>query len=337
MKLQSKHPLITLGVLSALGLAVATTAQAEIRPHTLRLGASDAENSSGPVASRKFAELIAQKSGGKIKIKTYHSSMLGNDTQMLGALQGGTLDFALPGTPAVGGLVKEFSLLDLPMMFRNSQEADKMLDGPMGKQLLGKLEGKGIVGLGFWELGFRAITNNKHPVSKWEDMSGIKIRTPMSPVSIDYFASLGATPSPMPVGEVYTALETGAIDAQEHPLVVTYNLKFYEVQKYLTLSNHGYTPYALLASKQVWDKLNPDEQKLIRAAADEAKAFERNYSRSNSARMIAELKKKVTVTELSPQEQARFQEKAKPIYAKFSESIDPAFAKSWFATLQSLR
>ncbi|MBI3146726.1 MAG: TRAP transporter substrate-binding protein, partial [Pseudogulbenkiania sp.] len=104
-----------------------------------------------------------------------------------------------------------------------------------------------------------------------------------------------------------------------------------------TLSNHGYTPYALLASKQVWDKLNPDEQKLLRAAADEAKVFERTYSRSNSAKMIAELKKKVTVTELSQQEQARFQEKAKPIYAKFSESIDPAFAKGWFAALQSLR
>jgi tripartite ATP-independent transporter DctP family solute receptor len=331
-----RRPLIA--ILAALATALAAPlATAQVREHSLRLSTGDPEASPGPTANKRFAELVDKASGGKIKIKTYHSAMLGNDVQMQGMLQGGTVDFALVGAPTLVGLVKEFGVLDFPYSFRTAQEADALLDGPMGQALLKKLEPKGLVGLGFWEIGFRQVTNSRRPITRWEDMAGLKIRTVQSPVFLDFFNGLGANATPMAINEVYTALETRAIDAQENPPSIVSTQKFFEVQKYLSLTSHIYTSYVLMASKKSWDKLNDEERRIITAAAAQAGGFERQLARTQNAALLEELRKQMTVNEPSPAELARFAEKARPVRAKFSAAIGEDFVHDWFAALDKVR
>lgn len=320
----------------ALGLAAAG-AHAQVSDRTLRISTGDVESAPGPRANKRFAELVEKASGGKIKVKAYHSAMLGNDVQAQGMLQGGTLDFALVGAPTLVGLVKEFGVLDFPYSFRNTAEVDAMLDGPAGQGLLQRLEAKGLVGLRFWEIGFRQVTNSRRPVTKWEDMAGMKIRTVQSPVFREFFNDLGANAVPMAINEVYTALETRAIDAQENPPSIVATQKFFEVQKYLSLTNHIYTAYVLLASQKTWDKLSAEERAIVTKAAADAGSYERTLARSQNAALLEDLKKQMAVNELSPAELARFAEKAQPVRAKFTETLGPAFVRDWFAALDKAR
>lgn len=326
-----------LALLAGTVLAASVGASAQVREHTLRLSTGDPAAAPGPMGNKRFAELVDKASGGKIKIKTYDSAMLGNDVQMQGMLQGGTMDFALVGAPTLGGLVKEFGVLDFPFSFRNVQEVDAMLDGPMGTQLLDKLQPKGLVGLGFWEIGFRQVTNSRRAITKWEDLEGLKIRTVQSPVFREFFNSTGANAVPMAINEVYTALETKAIDAQENPPSIVSTQKFFEVQKYLSLTNHIYTSYVLLAGQKSWDKLNADERKLITEAAAGARSYERQIAREQNAALLVELRKQMTVNDLSPAEAARFAEKAKPVQAKFSSTLGEDFVKAWLSALDKVR
>ncbi len=331
-----KRLLTPLMVTAAL-LAGSAGAFAQIREHTLRLGVTDPKAAPGPAATRHMADLVKKASGGKIKIRVYDSAVLGNEVQMQGALQGGVLDLALMGAPTLSGLVKEFGVLDLPYSFRSPQQADAVLDGPAGRQLLAKLRDKNIVGLDFWEIGFRQITNSRRPITRWEDVGGLKIRTVQSAVFREFFNSLGANAVPMAINEVYTALETGAIDAQENPPTLIAAQKFDEVQKHLSLTNHIYTAYALVASPKTWDALNEDERKLITEAAHQARAFQRDLVRKQNAALLVELRKKMSVNELAPAELARFADKAQPLRAKFAPVIGEEFMQQWQAALDAAR
>jgi tripartite ATP-independent transporter DctP family solute receptor len=322
---------------AAASLALVQPAQAEIRQHSFRAAATDPDASAGPTGLRKFAELIEKKSGGKMKMRVYASSMLGNDAQIIASVQGGTVDFGQHGSPTLVGTVKEYGVLDFPFSIRNVREADALLDGPQGKALQAKLAAKNMIGLGFWEIGFRQITNSKHPINKWEDMAGLKMRVVASPVFLDYFNSLGANAVPMPIAEVYSALETKAIDAEDNPIGNISTMKFNEVQKYMSIASHVYTTYTLTAAKKTWDALNDDERKLITEAADEAKVYERQVARELNSRLLADLKKSMQVNEVSAAEVARFGEKAKPVYVKFSATIGEDFVRDWFAALDAIR
>jgi tripartite ATP-independent transporter DctP family solute receptor len=315
----------------------ASGAQAQIAERTLRLSTGDVESAPGPTANKRFAELVEKASGGKIKVKTYHSAMLGNDVQAQGMLQGGTVDFALVGAPTLVGLVKEFGVLDFPYSFRTTAEADAMLDGPAGQGLLKKLEAKGLIGLRFWEIGFRQVTNSRRPITKWEDLGGLKIRTVQSPVFREFFNDTGANAVPMAINEVYTALETRAIDAQENPPSIVTSQKFFEVQKYLSLTNHIYTAYVLLASQKTWEKLSEQERTLIGKAAADAGIYERALARSQNTELLAELKKQMTVNELSPAEAVRFSDKGKAVRVKFTETLGADFVRDWFVSLDKVR
>ncbi len=332
MNKQRRH---LIGLVAAAPALIALSARAEVGAHTLRLSAGDPASAPGPTANRRFAELAGKASNGKIKIKTYDSAVLGNDVQMQGMLQGGTMDFALVGASTLGGLVKEFGVIDLPYSFRTAQEADTVLDGPMGTRLLDKLKDHGLVGLGFWEIGFRQVTNNKHPVTRLEDFEGLKIRTVQSPVFLEFFNSLGANATPMPINEVYTALETRAIDAQENPPSIISSQKFFEVQKYLSLTGHIYTPYVLLASRKTWDRLNEEERRLITEAAHEARGFQRALAREQNARLLTELKGDMKVNELSADELKRLADKARPIREKLAANFGEGFMGDWVAALEA--
>jgi TRAP-type transport system periplasmic protein len=328
------------GILLAGLMAAAPAGAADIKERNIKVGIGlTADHPQGQAVAR-FGELVSQKSDGKIKVKLFAGGLLGNDVSMVSSLQGGTQEMTIPDTSTLVGIagLKEFGLINLPFALNSSEEADALLDGPWGQKLMAKLPEKGLVGLGFWENGFRQISNNRHPINKAEDISGLKLRVIQNPLFIDTFKALGANALPMPFPEVYTALETGTVDGQENPLATLIASKFYEVQKHTVISNHIYSVWAFLISKKFWDKLSPDEQKILTEAANEATAFERKTIRAFDATALEEIKAKgIQVTTLSDEETAKLREITKPVSAKFTQEFGEAGAKEMAAELEKIR
>jgi tripartite ATP-independent transporter DctP family solute receptor len=300
----------------------------DIQERTIRWG--HLNNTDHPVSKgvQKFTEIVAAKSGGKLKIKEFPANQLGTEQQQQSALRGGTQEMQSPATTSLVGIVKDFGLVDFPFIVSTPQQADALLDGPLGTALLAKLPEKDLIGLGYWDLGFRNVTNSKRPITKGEDLSGIKIRVIPNPVYLETFKTFGANPVPLSFSELYTALETGAVDGQENPFSVILSNKFNEVQKYLSVTNHTYSTNIILVSKKFWDKLSPTEQKILQEAAIEARDYQRKVSREQAQQAIADLRAKgMQVNEIPQAELARMREKTKPIAEKFSAEYDPALVK----------
>ena len=263
--------------------------------------------------------------------------MLGGDPQNLSAVRGGTLDFTSMATGLLAGLDKEFMVFDFPFLFENAKEAYAVSDGPVGTRLLGKLQNHGLVGLGIWDLGFRNMTNSRRPITKLEDVEGLKIRVIASPIYLELFKTLGANPVPMTFGEVYGALESKAIDGQDNPVGVIESAKFAEVQKYMSLTRHVYTGMPFLMSKKTWDSMSPAERKIITDAAAEAKTVERQISQQKEAQAIDGLRKTMQVNEVSPAELARLRQKVQPAIDKFTKEVGEPVVKEVNAELARLR
>jgi tripartite ATP-independent transporter DctP family solute receptor len=326
-------------MMSGLLLAPVTFA-ADIRDRNIKVGIGVTEDHPQGQAVSKFAELVKEKSGGKLKVKLYAGGALGNDVTMISALQGGTQEMTVPEASTFVGIkgLEGFGLINLPFLFNNSQEADAVLDGPFGQKLAAKLPEKGLIGLGYWENGFRQVTNSRRAINKVEDFAGLKLRVIQNPLFIATFAELGANGIPMSFSEVYTALESRALDGQESTLVTTFFTKFYEVQKFGVISNHIYGVWMLLMSKKFWDKLTPDEQKILSEAGKEATAFERKVMRDADAKALEQLKSKgLQVATLPEAEVAKLREKMKPVWAKFTKEFGEANAKEMFAELEKAR
>jgi TRAP-type transport system periplasmic protein len=234
--------------------------------------------------------------------------------------------------------VKAFGAVDLPFLFNSGEEADKVMDGAFGKSLSEKLPATGLVGLAYWELGFRNLTNNRRAVTKLEDIKGLKIRTLQSPIPIELFNSLGANAVPLPYTELYTALETGTVDGQENPFANIINAKFYEVQKYLTVTRHQYNPQIVLVSKKFWDGLNEEEKAILQSAATEARDFQRKVSREADAKALDEIKKTgMQVTELNAAETQKIRDAVKPLIDKFSADVGADTVSLLFKELDAVR
>jgi tripartite ATP-independent transporter DctP family solute receptor len=325
-----------LAILMSAGAAGA----ADIRDRTIKVGIGLTADHPQGEAVAKFAEIVGQKSGGKIKVRLFAGGSLGNDVSMISALQGGTQEMTVPDTSTLVGLsgLKDFGLINLPFLFNTGQEADALLDGPFGQKLMAKLPEKGLIGFGFWENGFRQVTNSRKPIAKAEDFSGLKLRVIQNPLFIETFRVLGSNPVPMPFPEVYTALETRTIDGQENPLATILATKFYEVQKHTVVSNHIYSVWAFLMSKRFWDRLTADEQALIVEAANETKDFERKTVRAFDAKALDELKAKgMEVTTLPEAEVAKLREITKPVWAKFTEEFGQASANEMLSEVERVR
>lgn len=273
------------------------------------------------VAAQHFAELVAEKSDGKMTVSLFPGAVLGSDQQNLSAVRGGTLDFTTMATGLLAGINNEFMVFDLPFMFDSSEEAYALSDGPVGTELMEKLAGEGIHGLGIWDLGFRNITNNRRPVATLEDLQGLKLRVIAAPVYIDLFTQLGANPVPMTFGEVYGALESGAIDGQDNPLAVIQSAQFAEVQNYLSITRHIYTGMPFLMSGATWNALSADEQAVIEEAAEEAKQIGRTLVQEQEVAAIAELSEAMEVNELAPDEVARMREAVQPVVNRFAAEV----------------
>lgn len=276
----------------------------------------------------KFAEIVNAKGAGKLKVVVHAGGALGSDFAVISAMQGGTVEMGVMNSSIMAGTVKDMAVFDLPFMFASAKEADAIVDGPFGKKLHAKLEEKGMLGLGYFELGFRNITNGKRPLNKVEDIAGLKLRVIPTPINVDWVKALDANPTPLPFPEVYAALETKAIDGQENPFTVIQANKLYEVQKYLAITNHQYNPQSVVISKKFWDGLSGDEKKLLQDATNEAVKYQRQESRNQMSVALDTLKKSgMQVTEFSPAEIAKFSNKMAPVYAKYGASLGEVFTE----------
>jgi TRAP-type transport system periplasmic protein len=319
-------------------LAQAAQAADDIQERTIRWGHLQGTDHPLSFGVHKFAEIVAQKSGGKLKVREFPNSALGSETQEQSALQGGTQEMMSASTTTLAGIVKEFGVLDFSFLFANEAQADALLDGPIGKRLMDRLPEHGLVGLAYWENGFRNVTNSKRPITRPEDLAGLKIRVMQNPVYMETFKAVDANPIPMAFGELFTALETKTVDAQENPYSIILANKFNEVQKYLTVTRHTYNSFIVLVSKKFWDKLSPREQQILQEAAREAGTYERQVSRAASGKALADLKAKgMQVNELSPAELTRMRAQLKPVSDKFAASYDPAFMRDFNAEMARIR
>ena len=325
--------------LAAICVAAGPLARAQdIQERTIKFG--HLNNTDHPVSLgvKRFAELVAAKSGGKLKVQEFPSSQLGNELQQQSALQGGVQEMTAPATTSLAGIVKEFGLVDFPFSVGNFAQADALLDGPLGQALIAKLPEKGLVALGYWDLGFRNVTNSKHAITKPEDLEGLKIRVIPNPVFLETFRAFKANPVPMAFAELYGALEAKAVDGQENPFAVILSNKFFEVNKFVSATNHVSAANIVLVSKRFWDKLSAAEQKIMTDAANESRAYQRQTSRAAAMSAVSELQAKgMQYNELSPAELARMRQIAKPVTDKFAASYDPAMVKLYNDELAKAR
>jgi TRAP-type transport system periplasmic protein len=315
----------------------AATAQ-DVKEHTFKLGLQNPKGHPAVTGAERFAEIVAAKSGGKLKVNLFPGGTLGSDAQTVSAVQAGTVEMTVLNSGILASQVKEFAIYDFPFLFANAKEADAVVDGPFGKNLHAKLADKGIVGLAYWELGFRNLTNSRRPINKVEDIAGLKLRVIPNPINIDWVKALDANPTPLAFPELFAALDQKAVDGQENPVSVILANRFAEVQKYLTLTNHQYNPQSVIFSKKVWDTLSATEKQILQDASIEAGKYQRQVSREQAASMLEELKKAgMQVTELPPAEQAKLREKMKPVIDKYAGSVGEGTVKDVMAELAKLR
>ena len=277
-------------------ICFSTPAIAEMK---VKLGVVTKPGSAQNIAAEKFKELIEQRSDGNIKIQIFHSASLGNETEILQQVQMNTVQMAI----ITGGPFDTFDpivrVVNYPFLFKSNEQADQILDGPLGVQILKSLESSGFKGLCFSENGFRNLTNNKRPVKSPEDVKGLKIRVMASTIHKAIWQDLGANPTPMP-WPIYTELEQGVIDGQENPLWVMEVYKFYEIQKYMTLTRHVYSFHIDVASLKWWKTLDSKTQDMIQKAMYEAAVFQRKQNRDNNAARLKFLKEKGMQVEEHP-------------------------------------
>lgn len=315
--------MILKGLAVALSATVfATPSFAEIQERNIRV--SNGVNEDHPVGDgvRAMQECMAERSDGKMKLTAFWGGALGGDLEATQALRSGTQEMVVTSSSPLVGIAPELGVFDLPFLFANEKEADAVLDGEFGEYITEKMPEYGLVNLAFWENGFRNLTNSKRPVTKWEDMEGMKVRVMQNNIFLDTFQNMGANAVPMAFGEVFSALETGAIDAQENPFVTIDTSKFYEVQDYLSVTRHAYTPFMVLFSKPIWDTYSPEEQQILKECAEVGRDVQRQASRELSQQSLQRVKDAgMQVNELSEEEQTRMREKAQSVYEKHAGTI----------------
>lgn len=271
----------------------------------------------------KFKEIVEKETNGAIKVETYHSSQLGDDRAMMEALQLGTQQMTIPSTAPIANFVPEFSVYDIPFIFPSEEVADKvLLESDIAKELLDKLPAQGMVGLAYWENGFRDLTNDKVPVATAKDFKDLKIRTMENQLHLAAFKALGANPTPMAFAEVFTAMQQGTIDGQENPIATIYLQKYNEVQKYVSTTNHVYSPFVVLLSKMFWDESSKEEQEIMVKAAEEAGVYERELVRKANKEYLGELEKAgMVVTEVTPEAREGMKALTDPAVEQFADKI----------------
>lgn len=267
MSFQFRH-IAAVAVAAALGALVVQEAAAQTK--VFNLGFVGRATAPEGIALTAMAEEVKQKTNGRVEIRLHPGGALGGDREVIEGVQLGTVDMTISSTSIFANFVPDVQVFDIPFLFRDFDHAQAVLDGPVGKEILAKFDARGFKGLGLGGIGFRQLTNSRRPVASVEDVKGLKIRTQENPIHLQVWRALGALPTPMAIPEVFTALQQGVVDGQENPIGAIINNKFGQVQKYLTISNHAFTPVALVMSPKAYTSLAGDEKKILDAAALEA-------------------------------------------------------------------
>lgn len=302
------------GALVAFALPAA--AQTEVK-----LGYALAADSHYGVAAQTFEDVVLEETGDQFTFTHFPSSGLGGEREVIEGLQLGTIEATIVSSGTLANFVPETGVFDIPFLFNGFDHARSVLDGPIGQEILAKFDNVGLHGLAWGEQGFRHITNNRNPIHTPEDVAGLKIRTMENPVHLAAFNAMGAAPTPMAWPEVISSLQQGVIDGQENPLSVIVSVKLNEVQQYLTLSGHVYSPAMLLVSKPFWEGLDDDQKAAFEKAATEAAAAMRGYVDDVETSGVATLKERgMEVNALSAEEKAAFQASIKSAYDGYYET-----------------
>lgn len=284
----------------------------------MKISISLAQNSHQGVAIDTFAKEVEKRTAGRYKIQTFYSGSLGGERESIEAVQLGTQELAYSSTGPIPNFVPDTKILDIPFLFRDKAHARTVLDGSIGQALLTKFEPKGFKALAWAENGFRHMTNSKRPVSVPEDLKGLKMRTMENPIHIAAYKGFGIIPTPMAFPEVFTALQQGTVDGQENPLSVIMAAKFDQVQKYLTLTGHVYSPCIFLMNKSTFDKLSQADQQAFLEAAKEGAKANRMRVDEDDAKGVSELRSRgMTVTD--NMEKAKFVATLAPVYIEFEK------------------
>jgi TRAP-type transport system periplasmic protein len=306
-------------ILRSLGLAAALlagTATAGLAQMALKFAHPVPEADPQHTMAIYFADELASATEGEITVQIFPSGQLGNDAQMIDGVRSGIIDIALVGLNNLTGLVPESGAFELPFMFPTREEAYAALDGAPGQSVAESFEQHGLKMLGFPENGYRNMTNNRGPIRTPEDVSGLQMRVNNSKALNDMFLALGAAPQQLPVAELYTALETGVVDSQDHPIAVTLSFKFFEVQDYLSLTQHAYSPLAFFMNLSKFEGLTPEQQEVVLATASDAVAMQRELSTTREEEMIAELEAEGMEVNRDV-DHAAFQEATKTVWDDF--------------------
>lgn len=329
---------ILLAASLAFGLQAVAAQAADVQSRLIRFGYGLNQDSNQGRAVKVFSDEVEKLSNGKMKIRAIGAAALGSDVQMQQALIGGAQEMMVGSTATLVGITKEMALWDTPFLFNSGAEADKVLDGKTGTLIKDKLQEKGLVGLVYWENGFRNLTNSRGPVESAADFSGLKLRVMQNAVFLDTFQRLGANAIPLPFSELFTALETKTVDGQENPFNTILSSKFYEVQKYLSVTNHVYSPWIVTVSKKWWDGLSKDEQGILMQAAETSRDFERKDTRAEAGQALAQLKSDgMKVNEVSPEAVQAMRETIAPVNEKIKQDVGADLWDAVQAELKAIR
>lgn len=308
----------------------------ETKAEPMRLVASHVLGPTHPYQPgfEKMAEIVKERTNGEIIIEIFHSASLAEEEEAIEALQMGTIDITTVSAAPMTGFVKEYMASDLPFIFASSEEAFAFYDGTIGDKLFELTEPIGLVGLAWWENGFRNFTTKNRAIYSPDDMKGLKLRTMNSPVHMASVRALGADAVPIPFGELYSALQQGVVDGQENPVANIHAMRFYEVQGYTILSRHFHDPSPTFISQKTWDKLNDEQKKIIKEAAIEARDYMRQIGIEQEASLIEELKQQgMEVIELTPEQIKAFQDATKDVYKQFESQIGTEYLELFFKEL----
>lgn len=317
-------------VLSA-GLAFAASAETVIK-----IGHGAAESFHMHRALLKFEELVETGSNGEIDVQIFPSSQMGPDREMIEGVQTGVLEMAIPPSSFFAGWDPAFAVIELPYMYASKDIAFDVLDGAAGDSMLARVENQGLVGLGWLELGVRNVTNNVRPIASPQDLEGVKLRTMKVPAHVATFESLGANPTPMNFGEVYSALQQGVIDGQENPLAIITSQRFYEVQKYLSTTGHVFAVYMPVVSKPFFDSLSAEHQQLIRASMARARAHQAELVASEDASQLDEIRSAgVEVLELTAEQRQAFADQTESVRLQYRDEVGAEAYDAWVAAVSA--
>lgn len=306
-------------------LAMLAATGVHAQDFTLRAGHGAQAQHPTQFGLEHFAELVAERTNGAVRIDVYPNRQLGEEREMVEGLQLGTVDMAVVSTGPLGAFSPQINVLDMPFLFRDSAHAYAVFDGEVGQTLLSNFGAQGITGLGIWENGWRHLTINKE-VTAPADLQGVRLRTMENQVHMDAFAALGANPMPMVWGEVYTSLEQGVIDAQENPITVIYTNQLWEVQDRVVLTQHVYGPHVFLASAMALDRLPEEYRDIITEAAQEAARFQRMKSaelEGEQMAMLVDEGMEVVEIDITP-----FQEAMTPVYDRYAAQFGEELVQS---------